>query len=64
MNYTFFAISCYIILRATEVLAEGSEKQWPRRTIKVIAVLTLYAAISSLIMFYHQIWLLGFDPSK
>jgi len=64
MNYTFFAIACYVMMRAMQQLfAEHTERLWYKRVMKGIAFLTLYAAISSLLVWYVEIALLGFDPS-
>jgi hypothetical protein len=65
MNYTLFAIAWYIIMRGLQVLfAEHLEKKWFRTLIKIVTVVMLYAALASIIVWYKEIQLLGFDPSK
>jgi hypothetical protein len=65
MNYTLFAIACYIIMRGLQVLFEDHLKApWCRILIKSITILMLYAALASLIVWYKQIPMLGFNPSK
>jgi hypothetical protein len=65
MNYTFFAISMYIAMRALQVLLEGLGGTWPRKAVLIVAGLTLYAALASLIVWFSQdsVYFLGFDPS-
>jgi uncharacterized membrane protein len=63
MNYTFFAIGCYIVMRAVPVLFEDQAQQkWYKVTLKVIALITLYAGLASVIVWYKEMNLLGFDP--
>ncbi len=65
MNYTFFAIGCYIIMRALQVLfEEHMQKKWVKILIKVVTIITLYAALVSLVVWYKEIQLLGFDPGR
>ncbi len=65
MNYTLFAIACYIIMRGLQVLFnEYSPKLWYKVVIKSATVVMLYAALASVIVWYEKISLLGFDPSK
>ncbi len=65
MNYIFVAIGCYIIMRAFEVIfAEQKGQTWCRWTLRVIAVIALYAALAGVIVYYKEIPFLGFDPSK
>jgi hypothetical protein len=65
MNYTLFAIACYIIMRGLQVLfVEYLEKTWYKVVIKSVTVIMLYAALSSLVVWYEKINLLGFDPTK
>ena len=65
MNYTFFAIGCYIIMRGLQVLFEEKLKvRWCKILIKSVTVIMLYAALTSLIIWYKEIPFLGFDPSK
>jgi hypothetical protein len=65
MNYTLFAIACYIIMRGLQVLfSEYSPKLWYKVVIKTATVVMLYAALASVIVWYTKISLLGFDPSK
>jgi len=63
LNYTLFAVGCYIGMRSLQVLSEGHEKaKWVRVLIKVAGIITLYAALASLIVWYKEINFLGFDP--
>jgi uncharacterized membrane protein YcjF (UPF0283 family) len=65
MNYTLFAIACYIIMRGMQVLFEEyAQKSWYKVVIKSMTVVMLYAALASLVNWYQKLWLLGFDPSK
>jgi hypothetical protein len=65
MNYTFFAIGCYIVMRGLQVLfEEQSQKTWFKILIKVIAVITIYAALASLIVWYKEVSLLGFNAGE
>lgn len=62
MNYTFFAIGCYIVMRAVPVLFEDRAGQrWYKITLKAIALVTLYAGLASLIVWYGKVNLLGFS---
>ena len=63
MNYTFFAIACYIIMRGLQVLFEDyNQEQWFKVLIRVVTGVMLYAALASLIVWYGQIKFLGFNP--
>jgi hypothetical protein len=65
MNYTLFAIACYIVMRGLQVLfVEYLEKTWYKVVIKSVTVIMLYAALASLVVWYEKINLLGFDPTK
>jgi hypothetical protein len=65
MNYTLFAIACYIVMRGLQVmLAEYMEKIWYKVIIKSVTAGMLYAALASLVVWYEKINLLGFDPTK
>jgi hypothetical protein len=65
MNYTLFAIACYIVMRGLQVLfAEYVQKLWYKIIIKSVTVIMLYAALASLVVWYEKISLLGFDPTK
>jgi hypothetical protein len=65
MNYTLFAIACYIVMRGVQVLfAEFAQKMWYKIVIKSMTVVMLYAALASLVNWYQKIQLLGFDPTK
>jgi hypothetical protein len=65
MNYTFFAIACYIIMRGIQVLfEEHTDKKWYKTLLKTITVIMLYAALASLIVWYKEIAFLGFSPGK
>ena len=63
MNYTFFAIGCYITMRAVQVLCEDHlHARWCKILIKTVTVLTLYSALASLVVWYKEIPFLGFGP--
>ena len=65
MNYTMFAIGCYIVMRGLQVLlVEYLETMWYKVVIKSVTVAMLYAALASLVVWYEKINLLGFDPAK
>jgi hypothetical protein len=65
MNYTFFAIGCYIVMRGARVLLEDYKaKRWYKILMAVLALAVIYAGISSLIVWYKELPLLGFSPSK
>ena len=65
MNYTLFAIACYIIMRGLQVLfVEYAQKLWYKIVIKSMTMVMLYAALASLMNWYAKISLLGFDPTK
>ena len=65
MNYTFYAIALYIIMRGLQVLfEEQSQKGWYKALIKTVTVFMLYAALASIVVWYYEISLLGFDPGK
>jgi hypothetical protein len=65
MNYTLFAIACYIIMRGLQVLlVEYMEKMWYKAIIKSVTVVMLYAALASLVVWYQKVNLLGFDATK
>lgn len=65
MNYTLFAIACYIVMRGLQVLfEEQAQKTWYKVLIKSVTVVMLYAALASLVNWYEKIHLLGFDPTK
>jgi hypothetical protein len=65
MNYTFFAIACYILMRGLQVLFEDNLKaRWCKIVVKSVTVIMLYAALASLLVWYKEIPFLGFDPSK
>lgn len=65
MNYTFFAISCYILMRSLEVLLKDSPNEKRRRVcVNAAAFLALYAAVASMVVWFVQLHLLGFDPTK
>ncbi len=65
MNYTLFAISCYIVMRGLQVLfIEYLDKFWCKIVIKSVTVAMLYAALASLVVWYEKVNLLGFDPTK
>lgn len=43
MNYTFFAIACYIIMRGMQVLLEEHQpKPWYKLLMRGISVVTIY----------------------
>lgn len=65
MNYTLFAIACYIIMRGLQVLfVEYLDTLWYKIVIKSATLVMLYAALASLVVWYGKINLLGFDPTK
>jgi len=65
MNYTLFAIACYILMRGMQVLFEEyAQRAWYKIVIKSMTVVMLYAALASLVNWYAKIQLLGFDPAK
>lgn len=65
MNYTLVAIACYIVMRGLQVLfVESLDRLWYKVVIKTATVVMLYAALASLVVWYHKINLLGFDPTK
>jgi len=65
MNYTFFAIACYIVMRGVQVLfEEQNQKKWYKVLLKAVTVIMLFAALASLVVWYKEIWFLGFDPGK
>ena len=65
MNYTLFAIACYIVMRGIQVLfEEQAQKTWYKVLIKSVTVVMIYAALASLVNWYEKIHLLGFDPTK
>jgi len=65
VNYTFFAIGCYILMRGLQVLLEENlQRRWCKILIKTVSVVMLYAALVSLIVWYKEIPFLGFSPSK
>ena len=65
MNYTFFAIAMYIVMRGLQVmLEEHLKKKWCKVLIKVVTLLMLYAALASIVVWYKKIDLLGFDASE
>ena len=65
MNYTLFAIGWYIIMRGLQVLfGEHCESRWFKIMIKIVTVVMLYAALASIFVWYKEIQLLGFHPSK
>jgi hypothetical protein len=51
-------------MRGLQVLFEEHlKKKWCRILIKTVTVIMLYAALVSLIVWYKEIYFLGFDPS-
>lgn len=65
MNYTFFAIACYIVMRGIQVLfEEQNQKKWYKVLLKVVTVIMLFAALASLVVWYKEIRFLGFNPGK
>ena len=65
MNYAFFAIACYILMRGLQVLLEDHLKErWCKILIRVVTLIMLYAALASLIVWYVEFSFLGFSPSK
>lgn len=65
MNYTLFAIGCYIVMRGMQVLFEEDlQKRWCKILIKIVTGIMLYAALASLVIWYQDINFLGFNPGK
>ena len=65
MNYTLFAIACYIVMRGLQVLLEEDlQTKWCKILIKTVTVIMLYAALASLFVWYKELSFLGFSPSK
>ena len=65
MSYTLFAIGCYIVMRAVQVLFEEKQAaRWYRILIRTVTIITLYAALASLVIWYKEMPLLGFDPDQ
>ncbi|MDD5707601.1 MAG: hypothetical protein PHR35_16895 [Kiritimatiellae bacterium] len=65
MNYTFFAIACYIVMRGLQVLFEEKlQAKWCKTLIKTVTIIMLYAALASLVVWYKEIPFLGFNPNK
>jgi len=65
MSYTFFAVGCYIALRSARILLkEYKGTRWYKIVIKALSLVTLYAALASLITWYFNLNLLGFDNGK
>ena len=65
MNYTLFAIGCYIVMRGIQVLFEEDlQKRWCKILIKIVTGIMLYAALASLVIWYQDINFLGFNPGK
>ncbi len=63
MSYTLVAIACYIVMRGLQVLFEEKlQARWCKILIKTVTVIMLYAALSSLIIWYKEIPFLGFTP--
>lgn len=64
MNYALFAVSMYVLMRGLQVLLENSKLPFAGLIIKISAIVLVYAAAASLIVWYVEIPLLGFDPDK
>ncbi len=67
MNYTFFAVSMYIMMRGLQVLFEDQQdKKWVKYFIRAVTVFMLYAAFASLVVWYtaNEVHFLGFDPTN
>lgn len=61
MNYTFFAVGSYIVMRALQVLLEGKEmKPWQKILMKGATLLALYAGLASMLVWYKNFPFLGF----
>jgi hypothetical protein len=62
MDYTFFAISCYIVMRAfRQIFEEYREKTWFKIIYKIMAGVTCYAGLAAILVWFVQIRFLGFD---
>ena len=56
MPYTFYAISCYILMRGLQVLFEEyKDKLWYKILIKTITVCMLIVALVAIINMYDEI---------
>jgi len=65
MNYTFFAVGCYIFMRGLQVVFEEHlQERWCKIVTKCVTVVMLYAALASLIVWYKEIPFLGFGPGR
>jgi hypothetical protein len=64
MGYALFAVSAYILMRATEVLlADKRDEMWYKWAIRIIACGVIYTSVASMLWFYFEgLHLLGFDP--
>jgi len=64
MGNVLFAVSAYILMRATEVLlADKKDEMWYKWLIRIIACGVIYTSIASMLWFYFEgLHLLGFDP--
>ena len=65
MNYTLFAIACYIVMRGLQVLfVEYLDKLWYKVVIKSVTVAMLYAALASLVVWYGKDQPAGVRPGE
>jgi hypothetical protein len=55
MNYVFFTIAAYIFMRAFEVIfADQQKKQWYKNAAKIIGIVVLYTAVSTMLVIYFM----------
>ena len=64
MGYTFFTVCAYVFMRAFEVVFSGQKnKTWYKRTLFVIGLFVMYAALAAMLFFYlGDVRFLGFTP--
>ena len=62
MNYSLFAVSCYIVMRAfKQIFEDYKDEKWFKITYRIIAVLTCYAGLAAILVWFFQVRFLGFD---
>jgi hypothetical protein len=53
MNYVFFTVAAYILMRAFEVIfTDQQKKRWYKNTSKIIGIVVLYTAVAAMLVFY------------
>lgn len=62
MNYVFFTVAAYIFMRAFEVIfSDQQKKHWYKNASKIIGIIVLYTAISTmLVVYFTKLRPLGF----